>query len=422
MLHGPSCRVCTARANENVWSANAGGCGATRRSNISERSAITNYAAFQSYGENAGELMLFYVDVKSKQAEPVPVASMSDMRLSERYDFQEWLLRTPTLLGEELLIVASEFAGFDRTSERIDVLAVDRAGKLVIVELKRSAIGTRADLQALRYAAYCSTFTLGDVAELFSSYVSARERRLMTSEEAAHEIRGFVQAPDFEGFDDKPRIILAAEEFPPEMTATLLWLRTFEVEISAVRLRPYSFDGRLLVDSQVLIPLPEAEDFIIRKEKKEVDRADGKGDLYRAWFQGLIDELRERHNFTNARLAQGQNWYNFSSGVSGIHYAAAFSKGGLRAEVYIDVGEASENKRIFDELRTKSELLDKALQEHLVWERLDNRRASRISLVHGIHITASPQELEQARVWATEALMKLKEAFGPDVMALARNR
>lgn len=367
--------------------------------------------------------MLFLVDTSSRRATPVEIATLTEMRLRERYDVQEWVLATPQLLGEDLLIVTSEFAHFDRTSERIDVLAVDRKGKLVVIELKRSAVGSHADLQGLRYAAYCSTFTLEDVGELYAGHIRTRENRELSAAEAAEEIRGFINAPDFEEFDDKPRIILAAEQFPPEMTAALLWLRSFDVDISAVRLRPYALDGRLLLDSEVLIPLAEAEDFLIRKEKKETrgaDRERGKGELYRAWFQPLLDELRDKHGFTNARVAQPQNWYAFSSGVGRIVYSAAFSKKGLRTEVYIDTGAKEENKRIFDSLLASRDEIEASFGAPLSWERLDNRRASRVAANLGTAIEASEPDLAEARGWTVSSLLKMKAVFGPRLEKLVR--
>jgi hypothetical protein len=367
--------------------------------------------------------MLFLVDTSSRRATPVEVASLTEMRLRERYDVQEWVLATPQLLGEDLLVVTSEFAHFDRTSERIDVLAVDRKGKLVVVELKRTAVGSHADLQGIRYAAYCSTFTLEDVGDLYATHVRQRESREISTTEAVEEIRAFVSNPDFEEFDDKPRIVLAAEQFPPEMTAALIWLRSFDLDISAVRLRPYALDGRLLLDSEVLIPLAEAEDFIVRKEKKETrgaDRERGKGELYRAWFQPLLDELRERHGFTNARVAQPQNWYAFSSGVGRIVYSAAFSKEGLRTEVYIDTGSKDENKRIFDALLASKEEIEEAFGSALSWERLDNRRACRIAANHGVAIEGSEQDLAEARTWTVSSLLKMKAVFGPRLERIVR--
>lgn len=212
--------------------------------------------------------MLFRVDVAEKTAREVRHVTLSELRLRERYDLQEWIIQNPAVLGEQLLVITSEFSGFDRTSERLDILALDARGVPTVVELKRSAAGTMAELQALRYAAYCSTMSLKDIAELLAAFESRRAGRDVTPGDAERRIREFVDDPDFTALTDKPRIILGAEEFSAEITSTVLWLRTFELDISCVRLRPYTVDEQLLLDSSVLIPLPEAREYQIRRDNK----------------------------------------------------------------------------------------------------------------------------------------------------------
>ncbi len=73
---------------------------------------------------------------------------------------EEWIAMHPDILGEDLLTITTEYDGFDRTSKRLDILAVDKVGKLVVVELKRDIADAFVDLQALHYAAYSSTLTL----------------------------------------------------------------------------------------------------------------------------------------------------------------------------------------------------------------------------------------------------------------------
>lgn len=216
--------------------------------------------------------MLFRIDTQQRTVAPVPPTTLAGLQLWERQDLQEWVLHTPNLLGEDLLVITSEFDRFDRTSERLDVLALDRRGKLVVVELKRSAVGTAAELQALRYAAFCSTMSLQDIAELHQSFLRNRGHPEASAEDAMQRITTFVEQPGYSVLDNKPRIILAAEEFPPEITSTVLWLRSFGVDVTCVRLRPHLIDDQVILDSSILIPLPEAEEFLIRRERKESEQ------------------------------------------------------------------------------------------------------------------------------------------------------
>jgi hypothetical protein len=49
----------------------------------------------------------------------------------------------------------------------------------------------------------------------------------------------------------------------------VLWLRDHEIEIKCVRLRPYvDDDGDLFITPDTIIPLPEAKDYIERKQKE----------------------------------------------------------------------------------------------------------------------------------------------------------
>lgn len=239
--------------------------------------------------------MLFTVDVAAKSASEVPPSTLAKLQLRERYDLQEWILGKPSILGEDLLVITSEFSGFDKTAERLDVLALDRSGVLTVVELKRSAVGTAAELQALRYAAYCSTMSLSDLCELLVAHEARRTKAMISVGDAEQKIRAFVNEPEFSALTDQPRIILGAEEFSPEITATVLWLRTFGIEISCVRLRPYSIGDQLLLDSSVIIPLPEARDFQIRRENKEAEqRKPRERDVVSAdeFVQDLNDDVR----------------------------------------------------------------------------------------------------------------------------------
>jgi hypothetical protein len=137
---------------------------------------------------------------------------------------------------------------------------------------------------------------------------------------------------------------------------------------------------------------------------------------YRDFFQKLIDELREEYKFTGARIAQLQNWYSFASGFSNISYGANFPQGGkARVEIYFDQGDAQSNKQLFDHLNAMHSEIEQKFGSPLEWERLDNRRGSRIAIYRTGTIDDSPSELEGIREWMIEKLLQFKKIFTPEL-------
>ena len=152
-----------------------------------------------------------------------------------------------------------------------------------------------------------------------------------------------------------------------------------------------------------------------------LDEVSGKRSSYQEFFQLLIDELREKHRFTNARAGQPQNWYSFSSGTRGFTYGMSFAQGGeLRSDLYIDLGDGVKNEIAFDSLVASKDSIEQEFGEPLRWERLDKRRACRIACYVTGSIEDSVEQQEQHRKWGVERLLKFKKVFGPRLPALAK--
>ena len=146
-----------------------------------------------------------------------------------------------------------------------------------------------------------------------------------------------------------------------------------------------------------------------------------KRERYREFFQDLMDTLREKHRFTNARKAQPQNWYYFSAGhAQRVQYGANFAaRGRARIELYIDNVDEGWNKSLFDRLWKHQTDIESELGEDLEWERLDDRRASRIAVARPGSIDDDPDTLKQIQDWMVEQLLKFKKVFGPRLDELA---
>jgi len=75
------------------------------------------------------------------------------------------------------------------------------------------------------------------------------------------------------------------------------------------------------------------------------------------------------------------NWIGTSSGVRGLGFNYGIRQHDSQIELYIDRGSDSneENNNIFDELFLKKPEIETSFGDTLLWERLDSKRACRIS-------------------------------------------
>lgn len=144
-------------------------------------------------------------------------------------------------------------------------------------------------------------------------------------------------------------------------------------------------------------------------------------EAYRKFFQRLVDELREKHRFTNAKMGQPQNWYSFASGTSGVVYSIWFSGGGrVRAELYIDVGNRDLNRSIFDRLRQHTSEIEKEFGEKLEWDATESRRACSVGTYLAGKIDDPAEALDTVLKWAIDRLVRFKKVFSPRLPGIAR--
>ena len=214
---------------------------------------------------------------------------------------------------------------------------------------------------------------------------------------------------------DAPIVIWVCSEVREEHRLALDWLNQHtdeETEFYAVAIEALQIDGSKPAFNFRPVVFPN-------DWRKNSIRATSDGPLssrsvaYLAFFQNLMDELREKHKFTGARKAQPTNWCSYSSGIRGIVYSFSFNQGGrVRAEIYIDTGDRGRNKTIFDSALAMKDPLEAEFGCPLAWERLDEKQACRIAVYREGSIEES-SKLDEIRQWAVDQLLKLKKVLGP---------
>lgn len=210
--------------------------------------------------------------------EPATQVTFEDEQRPER-DIQRALRDAPDVLEKGLLIVAEEYSNWEESWRSVDLLALDREGRLVVVELKRTLTGDHMDLQAVRYAAMVANMTFNQVVEAHQKYLLDRGQN---HDDAAERVREHLGERDDEIDSSVPRILLASGDFSSELTTSVLWLNDNGLEIACVRLDLHRTSGGLYLTSSRVIPIPQAGDYQVRlrdKKKEQRTRASGVPEL-----------------------------------------------------------------------------------------------------------------------------------------------
>src|ERR1043166_6801711 len=100
---------------------------------------------------------MYLVNKQTRRLEAIPKAAFRDVGMKERKDLQEWIVHNPEVFGEDLLVIQKEFSGFSDTKERLDILALDKQGNVVVIENKLDDSGRDVVWQVLKYASYCAS-------------------------------------------------------------------------------------------------------------------------------------------------------------------------------------------------------------------------------------------------------------------------
>lgn len=233
---------------------------------------------------------MYKINLEEKCLRKITEVPLSELKVRERYDLQEWLAATPEVfdvLDDEegsLLIISKELPvnADSPNGIRADLIALDRKGRLVVIELKRGEARGDVDWQAIKYAARCSRYTPAKLIEIAAEYMkqpvsevgraiyehisgTVEDGREYTDEEIREELTFLESDRDLL----ETRIVLVAQQVNPEVASSALWLRKFGIDVSCLAVKAHRDDqAGLFLTVERVIPLPEEDDYTATRSKK----------------------------------------------------------------------------------------------------------------------------------------------------------
>lgn len=327
---------------------------------------------------------MYLINKQENKIEKVEQKTFHELGFKERENLQEWIANNPECLGEELLIIQKEFNGFNDTNERLDLLALDRQGNLVVIENKLDDSGRDVVWQVLKYVSYCSSLSKQNIIDIYQQYLN----KWSNSKNAEENLTDFFQNTELRELKlnqgSSQRIILIAANFRKEVTSTILWLLNYKIRAQCFKVTPYKHDSQLYLDIEQIIPMQDIGDYVINmadKVQEEIGIQEVEKERHKLRFEfwaKYLQSLQQKCNYYDNISPSKSNWIGTGSGISNVAFNSVISNYYARVELYISRNQKEENKLIFDELFREKDNIENEFGNALVWERLDDKKACRI--------------------------------------------
>ncbi|HOX83211.1 MAG TPA: DUF4268 domain-containing protein [Chryseolinea sp.] len=328
---------------------------------------------------------MFLIDKQENSIRSISKKTFSELGFKERAHLQEWIASNAEALGEKLLIIQKEFSGFNETYERLDLLAIDKSGNLVIIENKLDDSGRDVTWQALKYASYCSTLKKDEIKSIYQSYLNTAE----PSANAEEKIIEFLEEDNFIDVvlnqNMNQRIILISANFRKEVTSTVMWLMKFKLQLQCFKATPYELDGQYLLTLDQIIPTVDAQDYIISMNNKSQEEFSQEVEIknrhklrLKFWGEFLNAVKGKSTVFQSSNPTKDNILYAGGTDITYLSFTVIITESYVGVALNLSRSEKEENKILFDALRKHAEAIEALFGNPLLWERKDDQKKSAI--------------------------------------------
>lgn len=344
-------------------------------------------------------------EIKERKLIPLDI-SLVEAGRTETNDLEQWIKSNSDILGEDIILIGEQIM---TKKGPLDFLGIDKSGNLVIIELKRDKLHREVLAQAIDYASDLASWDFEKINSECEKYTGKKiEECLSETFDLEDDELEEISINKFQ------KILLVGTGTDESLQRMVEWLSdNYEVSINVLILKyAKTKSGDEIIAKTTIIPEElEQERLQISQRKIYAERHL----LRKEFWAQLLDKINQKTNLFSRISPSIYSWIGTGAGKSGISYNFVIHKDYGGCEIYLDRGKnyinPNINKQRFDELVSKKEEIEEKYGNQLEWERLENKRASRIAIrfrEKGLRNRESWDELQNKMI---EAMIRLEKAF-----------
>lgn len=219
-------------------------------------------------------------------------SALADQGRTETFDLEQWIISNPTIIGHDLTIVGRQV---QTRSGPLDILAVDRLGNLVIVELKRDMLPRVALAQGIDYASDVAGWGIERISEACTKYSGKSLEDALSEAYPEEKLENM-------NINGSQKVLLVGFAIEPSLERMINWLsENFGVGINAIVLHyVVTSSGDELLTRTSLISEEVVEERAQQQQKFRIPMSDEPGqyeddelrDLLRRYLSQEMDSAR----------------------------------------------------------------------------------------------------------------------------------
>jgi hypothetical protein len=222
-------------------------------------------------------------------------STLADHGRTEPFDLEDWIVSHPSIIGHDLTIIGHQV---QTRSGPLDILAIDRLGNLVIVELKRDLLPREALAQGIDYASDVATWGIDRISEVCTKY-SGKSLEDTLSEAYPEETLENIN------LNQSQKILLVGFAIESSLERMISWLsETFSVGINAIVLHYVVTSGGDELLARTSLISEEVVEERVQKRKFTIPMSDEPGHYETEELRDLLVQYLSQKMVTVRRIRE----------------------------------------------------------------------------------------------------------------------
>lgn len=213
---------------------------------------------------------------------------------TEPYDLEQWIASNPEILGQGIVVIGRQV---QTRSGPLDLLAIDKAGNLIVIELKRDRLPREVIAQAIDYASDAATWGVDKISEISLKYTGKSLEDLLSE----HFPDVSLEALNING---SQRILLVGFSVDSALERMIGWLsERYGMSINAIILHYIrTRSGEELLTQTTIIPEELDQENVKSRKKFQIPMSDEPGQHEPEKLKQLLKQYLSQDMYSSRRI------------------------------------------------------------------------------------------------------------------------